>query len=124
MRYRWDITSRTLGYNIMKDLIQKLIEIQGVKNVKRQSGPVLRINLFSREIKGSEASEIKGNLRKITPKIKSTLDEGRKNGAFKAWEWIVRPEKKYQETSLGRDSVSDRKTKGHKPDYYRVSIQE
>lgn len=108
----------------MEDLIQDLIEIQGVKNVKKQSGPVLRINLFSREIKGSDASEIKGNLRKITPKIKSTLDEGRKKGVFTGWEWIVRPEKKYQETSLGRDSISDRKTKGHKPDYYRVSIQE
>lgn len=108
----------------MKGTIEKLIDIKGVKNVKRQSGPVLRINLFSREIKGSEASEIKGNLRKITPKIKSTLDEARKNGEFKGWEWIVRPEKKYQETKLGRDSISDRKAKGHKPDYYRVSIQE
>jgi len=108
----------------MEDLIQNLIEIQGVKNVKKQGGPVLRVNLFSREIKQSEASEIKGNLRKITPKIKSTLDEGRKNGAFSGWEWIVRPKKKYQETSLGRDSISDRRTKGHKPDYYRISIQE
>jgi hypothetical protein len=108
----------------MKNIIQDLLEIKGVKSVKRQSGPVLRINLFSREIKGSDASDIQGNLRKITPRIKSTLDNGRKNGVFSGWEWIVRPEKQYQETSLSRDSISDRKAKGHKPDYYRVSIQE
>ena len=108
----------------MNETIEELIEVKGVKNVKRQSGSVLRINLFSRDIKGSEASEIKGNLRKITPKIKSVLDQGRKNGDFKGWEWIVRPEKQYQETKLGKDSISDRKAKGHKPDYYRVSIEE
>jgi len=108
----------------MENIIQELLDIKSVKSVKRQSGPVLRINLFSREIKGSDASDIQGNLRKITPRVKSTLDNGRKNGVFSSWEWIVRPEKQYQETSLGRDSISDRKAKGHKPDYYRVSIQE
>lgn len=108
----------------MEDTIQELIEIEGVKNVKKQSGPVLRINLFSKEIKGSDASQIHGNLRKITPRIKSILDNARKNGVFSGWEWIVRPEKQYQETSLGKRKVSDRKAKGHKPDYYRVSIQE
>lgn len=108
----------------MENLIKNLREIRGVKSVKKQSGPVLRIDLFSREIKGSDASEIKGNLRKITPRIKSTLDDARKNSVFKGWEWIVRPEKQYQETSLGKGSLSDRKAKGHKPDYYRVSIRE
>jgi len=49
----------------MENLIKNLREIRGVKSVKKQSGPVLRIDLFSREIKGSDASEIKGNLRKI-----------------------------------------------------------
>jgi len=62
----------------MENLIKNLREIRGVKSVKKQSGPVLRIDLFSREIKGSDASEIKGNLRKITPRIKSTLDDARK----------------------------------------------
>lgn len=108
----------------MEELIQELKEIQGVKSVKKQSGPVFRIELFSQEIKGSEVFDIKGDLRKITPRIKSVLDEARKEGVFSGWEWIVRPEKKYQETSLGKRKVSDRKAKGHKPDYYRIAIQE
>jgi hypothetical protein len=106
----------------MEDLIQDLLEIDGVKNVKRHGGPVLRINLFSREIPGSEAEEIRVDLRKVTPKIKSCLDDARQNGDISGWEWIVRPEKQYQETSLGRSKVSDRKAKGYDPSYYRVSI--
>lgn len=50
----------------MKKIIQNLRDIQGVKNVKRQSVSVLKINLFSREIKNSEAEIIKGDLRKIS----------------------------------------------------------
>lgn len=108
----------------VKQTIQKLNDINGVKNVKRQSGPVLKINLFSREIKGSEAEEIKGDLRKISQKVRNALDNGRSNGEFKSWEWIVKPEKKYQETKLGIRKVSDRKSKGHKPAYYRVAIRD
>lgn len=107
----------------MEELIQEIKEITGVKNVKKQSGPVLRINLFSKDIKGTETSEIKGNLRKITPRVKTLLDQSRKNGVISSWEWIVRPKKKYRETSIGKTSISDKKPKGHKPDYYRVSIQ-
>lgn len=109
----------------MKDVLSKLREVEGVKNVKRQSGPVLRINLFSREIKGSEAEEIRGDLRSISQNIRRVLDKCKSNGEFKSWEWIVKPEKQYQETKLGRNrKVSDRKAKGHKPAYYRVSIEE
>lgn len=108
----------------MKKLIEDLLEIEGIKGVKRQSGPVLKLELFSREIKGSEASEIMGDLRKITPKIRSALKNGKEKGYISGWEWIIRPEKKYQTTSLGKKSLSDRKSKGHKPDYYRVSIQD
>lgn len=108
----------------MEEVIEELREIKGVKNVRKQSGPVLRIELFSREIPGSEAVEIRGDLRSISQRIVSALDEASSNGVFDSWEWIVRPEKQYQETGLGRGSVSDRKEKGHRPGYYRVSILE
>ena len=108
----------------MREVIDDLRNIDGVKNVRRQSGPVFKVELFSREISGSEAVEIRGDLRSISQRIVSVLDEASKEGVFDSWEWIVRPEKKYQETSLGRGSVSDRKDKGHRPGYYRVSIIE
>lgn len=105
-------------------VIDDLRGIDGVKAVRRQSGPVLRIELFSREIPGSEAVEIRGDLRSISQSIAGVLDDASNNSVFNSWEWIVRPEKKYQETSLGSGSVSDRKDKGHRPGYYRVSIIE
>lgn len=107
----------------MEDLIKNLRNVEGVKSVKVQTGPVLKIDLFSKPILGSEVVEIRGDLRKISQKIRSRIDKASKKGEFKGWEWIVKPEKKYQETSLGTDKVSDRKSKGHKPGYYRVSIQ-
>jgi len=107
----------------VKDFIQKLRGIEGVDNVKREKGPVLKINLFSREVPGSEAVEISGDLRKISQKIRHKLDEGVSEGVFDGWEWIVKPEKQYQETKLGKKKISDRKAKGHKPGYYRVSIE-
>ncbi|QKQ98394.1 hypothetical protein GKQ38_02605 [Candidatus Nanohaloarchaea archaeon] len=109
----------------MEELIQDLRKIEGVKAVRKQSGPVLKIELFHREIPASEAVDILGDLRSISQSIVSILDEARSDGEFESWEWIQKPEKKYQETSLGRNSsVSDRKDKGHRPGYYRVSIIE
>lgn len=108
----------------MKEVIHDINSIEGVKNVKRFSGPVLKINLFSRPIPGSEAEEISGDLRKISQKIRNSLDDGRTSGSFDGWEWIIKPDKKYQETKLGNRKVSDRKDKGHKPAFYKVSIQE
>lgn len=108
--------------SVMDDLIEDLLDIEAVKNVKRQGDSVLRINLFSREIPGSEAEEIMADLRTVTPKIKSRLDKARKETHISGWEWMIRPEKQYQETSLGRSKVSDRKSKGYKPSYYQVSI--
>jgi len=106
----------------MENLIKDLREIDGVKNVRRQSGPVLRIELFSREVSGSEVVEIRGDLRSISQRIVSVLDEASGDGVFDSWEWIVKPEKQYQETRLGRRKTSDRKEKGHRPGYYRVSV--
>lgn len=107
----------------MKQLIKNLRKIEGVKNVKKQSGPVLKINLFSQEIPRSEAKIIRGNLRKTGQKIRNTLEEARKNGDLSSWEWIVKPKKQYNETSLGKGKISDRKDKGHKPAYYRVNVE-
>lgn len=107
----------------MDKLIEELLDIEAVKNVKKQGGSVLKINLFSRKIPDSEAEEISADLRIVTPKIKSRLDKARKETSISGWEWIIRPEKQYQETSLGRSKVSDRKSKGYKPSYYQVSIE-
>ena len=112
-------------YCSMRQLIGNLRSIDGVKAVRKQSGPVLKIELFHREIRNSEAVEIKGNLRSISQNIVNVLDDARSEEVFKSWEWIRKPKKQYQETSLGRNrAVSDRKVKGHKPGFYRVSIQE
>jgi hypothetical protein len=108
----------------MEHLIEDLLELDSVKSVKRQSGPVLKIELFCREIPNSELVEIKGDLRKTTPRIRSILEDNKKGGEISGWNWVVRPEKKYSETSLGRLKISDRKAKGHRPGHYRVSIKE
>lgn len=108
----------------MEEVIEQLRSIEGVKNMRRQSGPVLKIELFSREISGSEAVEVRGDLRSISQRIVSVLDKASSEGVFDSWEWVVRPEKQYREAGLGHGSISDRKEKGHKPGYYRVSVLE
>ncbi len=108
----------------MQELIQELRDIQGVKNVKKQSGPVLKVNLFGRPVPNSEAVEIKGDLRKISQKLRNQLDQAQEKGEISSWEWIVKPEKKYTDSSPRDLKVSDRKDKGHKPAYYRVAIEE
>lgn len=108
----------------MDGLIEELRDIRGVKSVERRSGPVLRINLYSREVGGAELFEIKGDLRKISQRIRTVMESGREKGVFSGWEWVIKPEKKYMETSLGRNKISDRKPKGHKPDYYEASLEE
>lgn len=107
----------------MEKLLEKLRSIEGVKNIKLQSGPVLKINLFSNEIPGNEAEEIKGDLRKISPKIRNRLEKARKNSEISSWNWIRKPQKQYTETSIGTEKISDRKPKGHRPPYYTVSIE-
>lgn len=96
-------------------LSEKLRSLKGVKSVERRKSEI-RIDPFKRPLEGSEASKIKGDLSSITPRIKNVLDEELEN-----WEWIVRPKKRYSETEIG--NVTDRKTKGHRPDYYAVSIE-
>lgn len=108
----------------MEELLKALHEIKGVKSIKRQSGPVIKVNLFSRKIPNSEAHQISGDLRKISQKLRNELEDARKNNVIDSWEWIVKPQKKYTETSLGKDKITDRKDKGHKPAYYRISIEE
>lgn len=109
----------------MEKLIQKLTELDEIKVVKRFGGPVLKIQLFMREIEGSDAVDIHGDLQSISQKIMRELDNSKKHGEIKRWNWTQRPEKQYQETNLGyNSSVTDRKAKGHKPGYYQVSVEE
>lgn len=105
----------------MEELIQKLLEIDSIKAVKRQGENTLKLELFTREIPGSENVEIKGDLRTVAPKIRSKLENARETGVINGWNWIEKPEKKYQSRSLGTN-VSDRKEKGYRPGYYLVSI--
>lgn len=96
-------------------LVEKLRSIQGVKSVEKRKSEI-RINPFKRPVEGSEASKIMGDLSSITPQIRHVLDSELDN-----WEWITRPQKRYSETEIG--NVTDRKAKGHRPDYYTVSIE-
>jgi len=108
----------------MKELITELREVEGVKNVKKQSGPVLRVNLFGKELPNSESKIIHGDLQKISQKLRNILEEFRKSEEISSWQWIVRPEKRYNETQLGKGKVTHRKDKGHRPGYYRISIED
>lgn len=107
----------------MEELINELSSIEGVKNIKKYNQKVLEINLFSREIPGSEAEEIRGDLRKISQNIRNILEKHRKKGKIQNWEWMNKPEKQYTETQLGKRKIKDRKDKGHKPAYYRITIE-
>lgn len=102
----------------MKSVIKKLNQLKGVKTAKRKGENLIRIEPHSKDLKGQEEKKIIGDLRKITPRISSVLDDSRK---VKNWEWNTRPEKKYSKTKLG-NSITDRKAKGHKPAHYLVTV--
>jgi hypothetical protein len=108
----------------MEELIQELSDVKGVQNVKRKGGPVLRINLHSREKPRQEVKEIMGDLRKISQRIRKKLEDAREQRQITGWNYIQKPEKKYSETSVGTEKVSDRKPLGHEPDYYRIEVKE
>ena len=108
----------------MQDLIEEINDVQGVKSVKRRSGPTLKVNLYSREIPGREAEELQGDLRKISPKIRHRLEQAREKSLIDGWNWIQKPEKKYDETWIRTKKISDRKEVGHKPPFYTISIEE
>ena len=108
----------------MEELLKQLNEIEGVKTVKRRSGPTLKLELFSREIPDAEAEKIMGNLRSISQNIRNTLDRAKENSEIKSWNWIQKPEKKYRETRVKTEKINDRKPVGHEPAYYTLSIQE
>lgn len=108
----------------MQDLIEEINDVQGVKSVKRRSGPTLKVNLYSREIPGREAEELQGDLRKISPKIRQRLEQAREKSLIDGWNWIQKPEKKYDETGIRTEKISDRREVGHKPPFYTISIEE
>lgn len=108
----------------MEKLLQELNSLDEIKAVKRFSGPVLKIQLFTHEIKGSEAVKVRGDLKSISQKLVNALNDARERGDIQGWNWVEKPEKKYQETNLGYDSsVTNRKDKGHKTGYYQVSVE-
>lgn len=108
----------------MKELLKQLNQIQEVKGVKKRTGPVLKIDIFSREVPGREAEKIPGDLRKTSQQIRTALEESRKNSRIKAWNWIQKPQKKYRDRAKKAENVTDREAIGYKPAYYTVSIQE
>jgi len=108
----------------MRSLIQNLNELEGVKNVKKRSGPTLRINLFSRPVPGREVEEVSGDLQSISQKLRNALEKAKENSEIQSWNWVQKPKKKYDDTPIQTHKVSDRKEIGHKPAYYTVSIQE
>lgn len=105
----------------MSDIADELLEIESVKAVRRQGENVLKIELFCKDIPGSENVEIPGDLRSISSKIRSRLESARETGEIDGWNWIEKPQKKYQSRSLGTN-VSDRKEKGYRPGHYMVSF--
>lgn len=105
----------------MDELIQDIRDIEGVKAVRKFSGS-LRIELFSRPIPGSENVEISGDLRKISQQLRKVFEEAREAGTIDGWNWTVKPEKEYSDSSPV-DGVSDRSSKGYDRGFYRVSYQ-
>lgn len=104
----------------MQQLIQELNDIKGVRNVKKKNEVSLKINLHSREIPGQDAEKLMGNLRKISPKIRNILEDSEE---IKGWNWTRKPEKKYSETSIKTEKITDRKPVGHEPSYYMISVK-
>ncbi|MFB6174989.1 MAG: hypothetical protein ABEJ87_03345 [Candidatus Nanohalobium sp.] len=107
----------------MKELLKQLNQIQEVKSVKKRSGPVLKIDIFSREVPGREAEKIPGDLRKTSQQIRNNLEKAKENSEIKAWNWIQKPEKKYRDRAKKAENISDRQSIGYRPAYYTVSIQ-
>lgn len=106
----------------MDEVITELRHLEGVKAVRRFSGS-LRVELFSRPVSGTDMVEIDGDLRKISQSIRQVLENGRADGVLDSWEWIVRPEKKYRDSSPV-DGVSDRSSKGYDRGFYRISFRD
>jgi len=105
------------------ELTDELSSLEGVKYVKHQSDNLLRIELFSREIPGTEAEDIPADLRSLSQQVSNTLNQASTQGDIKRWNWVEKPEKQYQDRSHRGVKVSDRQSAGHKPAHYTISIQ-
>ncbi|PSH02474.1 MAG: hypothetical protein BRC26_00375 [Nanohaloarchaea archaeon QH_8_44_6] len=105
----------------MDEVVGELRGLEGVKAVRRFSGS-LRVELFSRPVQGSDVVEISGDPRRISQGIRSVFEDARKEGIVESWEWVVKPEKKYRDSSPV-DGVSDRSAKGYDRGFYRVSFR-
>jgi hypothetical protein len=105
----------------MDEVVKELRGLEGVKAVRRFSGS-LRVELFSRPVSGTEMVEIEGDLRKISQGIRQVLEDARTDGVLEGWEWVVKPEKKYRDSSPV-EGVSDRSSKGYDRGFYRISFR-
>jgi len=101
-------------------LFSQIKGTEGIKSVKNRRD-TLKINLYTRE-KG-DVYEIRGDLRKISQKIRHKLDEARSKSEIDGWNWVQKPEKQYRSKGPDIGNINDRQPIGHKPPFYTVSIQ-
>ncbi len=59
----------------MKQLLQELNQLDEIKAVKKFNDRVLKIQLFTRDIKGSDAVEIRGDIQSISQKLIRRLND-------------------------------------------------
>jgi len=102
----------------MEGLLRKIHSIEGVKSIDRHGDSVIRINLYSREIRKNQLYEIGGDLRQVSGEIRKVLEEN-----TESWNWNQKPEKKYREEGP-ETGVNDRKPLGHDRDFYSVVIED
>ncbi|MFB6190018.1 MAG: hypothetical protein ABEJ91_00415 [Candidatus Nanohaloarchaea archaeon] len=105
----------------MEKLVHQLREIEGVKAVRRRTEEIIEVEPFSQEVEGRDHRKIPVDLRKVTPKIKSALDNA-KGKSITSWRLVETPEKRYRDRSPS-ESVSDREPLGYRPWKYVVEIE-
>lgn len=106
----------------MKDLIDDINSIDGVKNAKFLDDRRIKINLYSKKVPGREAHKIKGDLKSISQNLSNTLSQCI-GDSIKSWEWIIKPSKKYDRKTGITSQVSDSRPVGHKPAAYKVHVK-
>lgn len=103
----------------MKKLIQNLNDIEGVKSARLRGEKLVMVKPHKIELENQEEDKIPVDLRKLSRNLKKTLSNSKK---LKSWDWNVKPQKQYKETSLG-GSISQRKSKGYDPSNYLITIE-
>lgn len=105
----------------MENILEQLRDIEGVKAVRRRTDSIIEVEPFSREVEGRDLREIPVDLRKVTPKIKSILEDT-EGSEIQSWRLVETPEKRYRDRSPG-DSISDKEPLGYRPWKYVVEVE-